>query len=107
MVATTDESKQKVLSIQKYLKDENFNKINFPNNTSNFIDAFWDWDTEDYKSKHILNSELFLQKLETFFEAYQSNDAVMLLHDFDSNHHLFEVTMNFLLLKKVIFNKFF
>jgi hypothetical protein len=46
---------------------------------------------------------LYLKKMKNFYDGYTKDTAVILLHDFDNNHHLFEASMKFLLDQKVEF----
>lgn len=98
--------KNRTLSFPKHkTMDLNNNSPNnstiYSDNLDTYIDSLWDWDTLDYKSKYILNPALYRQQLELFFNAYESNSAVILIHDFENNHHLFEITMDFLLSKNI------
>lgn len=106
--AETDLEKDKVFKIQLFLKEQKFVKINFQNNCKkfafyNYIDSFWHWDTYDYKSKLINNSEEYMKNLIQFQKNSLIEESIMLLHDFDLNHHLFELTMKFLLKKNISF----
>ncbi|MFO1257532.1 MAG: polysaccharide deacetylase family protein [Gammaproteobacteria bacterium] len=94
--------KMKVLELQSFLRKNDFKSLNFQPINS-YLDSYWDWDTEDYKTKHISNKDLYLSKMHSFLNDYEKEKAVMLLHDFDTNHHLFEASMTFLLNKKIQF----
>lgn len=41
--------------------------------------------------------------MKIFFNTYNKKTAIILLHDFDNNHHLFEATMSFLLNQGITF----
>lgn len=90
-------TKDRVSAIQHFLETNKFSRVEFNNIIGNFIDAGWDWDTEDYKTKHIDNVELYLHKMQDFLKNYTKHSATLLLHDFDTNHHLFESSMKFLI----------
>lgn len=96
-----------VQQIQHFLKENNFSQIIFGMHkdsfTDSFIDSLWDWDTQDYKSKHIQNFMLYLERLNAFCDTYTSESAIMLVHDFDGNHQLFELTMQFLMAQNIQF----
>lgn len=94
--------KNKVRDIQVFLKENKFKALNFQTADS-YIDSYWDWDTEDYKTKHINDLGTYIKNMKKFFDGYKSDAAVILLHDFDNNHHLFEASMEFLLKQKVEF----
>jgi peptidoglycan-N-acetylglucosamine deacetylase len=100
--AKSEPEKTKVQELQYFLKKNNFKTLNFQPINS-FLDSYWDWDTEDYKTKHISDQRLYLMEMKKFFEGCKKDTAVILLHDFDNNHHLFEASMNFLLDRKVEF----
>lgn len=101
--AKTDEETNKITALQAYLKENNFTQVQFHAQKDDFIDSFWDWDTQDYSSKYIDNPQLYVKQLKDFYTNYDAPEAVILLHDFDHNHHLFELTMDFLIEKKVEF----
>lgn len=44
--------------------------------------------------------------MKDFFNHYEKDTAVILLHDFDNNHHLFEASMDFLLEQKIEFLRY-
>lgn len=94
--------KNKVRDIQSFLKENKFKALNFQPADS-YIDSYWDWDTEDYKTKHINDLDAYIKNMKKFFDGYKSDAAVVLLHDFDNNHHLFESSMEFLLKQKIEF----
>lgn len=100
--AANEPNTVKVLELQSFLKSNNFKTLNFQP-TNSYIDSHWDWDTEDYKSKHISDKDSYLNKMHRFFNDYQEDSAVILLHDFYNNHDLFKASMTFLLSKKVQF----
>ncbi len=93
----------KVQKLQNFLREKEFSHFVFGRQKGDFIDSYWDWDTQDYKPRLIQNSEEYKKELIEFYEKSSMQDIVMLLHDFDRNHHLFDVTMEFLLSKKVDF----
>jgi len=104
--STAFSHKNQTMSLPKHkTMDLNNNSPNnstiYSDNLDTYIDSLSDWDTLDYKSKYIQNPELYRQKLELFFNAHKSNSAVILMHDFEKNHHLFEITMDFLLSKNI------
>lgn len=72
-----------------------------------FLDSLWDWDTYDYKSKFMHGATSYIELLNTTYETYQKPSAVLLMHDFDTNHHLFDVTMYFLQTKQCNFKRCF
>lgn len=100
--AVTEAEKRKVRELQFFLKEHNFTALRFQLMNS-YIDSHWDWDTEDYKKKYISDEDLYLNRMHQFFNNYKNELAVVLLHDFDTNHHLFEASMKFLLSKKIQF----
>lgn len=100
--AATEIERIKIQKIQDFLQENNFKPLDFQPIHS-YIDSHWDWDTQDYKTKHISNKDLYLSKMHHFFNDYKHESAVILLHDFDNNHHLFEASMTFLLSKKLQF----
>ena len=75
-------------------------------NKNRGVDALWDWDARDYKEELIVDGEKYRCQLEDFWNQYPRETAILLLHDFDRNPHLFEETMTFLLRKKVNFLEF-
>lgn len=85
--------------IQSFLKKEGFTPLKGPS-----IDAGWDWDTRDYKRIMIQDEPAYVQALEEHYLQSSLTEEIILLHDFDSNHHLFQATMNFLQAKKVSFD---
>lgn len=95
--------KSKVREIQNFMQSHNFRQVVFCESNNQFIDSFWDWDTEDYKKKHIENTTLYVDNMRKFFKTYPKDTAVILLHDFNNNHHLFEASMEFLIDNKVKF----
>lgn len=97
-------SKEQFIKIQNFLQKQKFVAINFGNkNLEKFIDVPWTWDPEDYKRKFIQNIRMYKNNLIDVWDTATEEEQILLLHDFDSNHHLFEVTMEFLLGKKVKF----
>ncbi|HQS84054.1 MAG: hypothetical protein B7Y25_06450 [Alphaproteobacteria bacterium 16-39-46] len=96
--------RDKVQKLQNFLKELGFEPLDFnPKTPDKFIDALWDWDTEDYKENLIKNPDEYQKKLEEFWEKSKDKTHVLLHHDFDHTHHLFEITMNFLFEKRVQF----
>lgn len=102
-IAHTSEEKDKVQKIQQLLKNKGFATVNFGQTQTDYIDAYWDWDTQDYKSKFIAHPEEYQEKLIAYYNCPSKSNPIMILHDFDSNHHLFEITMDFLLNLSVSF----
>lgn len=49
------------------------------------------------------DGDAYEQALSKYWEEGTKEDPILLLHDFDRNHHLFERTMAFLLSKKIEF----
>lgn len=103
--AVNEIEKIKVMELQSFLKKNDFKALNFQPINS-YIDSYWDWDTEDYKSKHIQDSSLYINKMNDFFDHYTKDTTVILLHDFDHNHHLFDASMKFFLSRNVQFLDF-
>lgn len=93
--------------IQNFLLTENFQNLNI---TASFnkkhIDTPWTWDTYDYKQKLINDNSLYKAKLLNYWDQSTNDIEIILLHDFNNNHHLFEETMTFLLKKHVKFLSF-
>ncbi len=89
----TIQEQEKCSAIQTFLKNQGF--IN-PIPSNDGIDALWDIDTQDYKSKYIQNPQDYVQNLRTLVDAATPNQNTILLHDFDHNHHLFETTVKLL-----------
>ncbi len=100
--ATSVIERHKVSKLQSFLLENHFQPLNFQSRDA-YVDSYWDWDTEDYKTKYIQDPNLYTKQLEEFFKAYQKDTAVILLHDFDRNHDLFEASMAFLLERRVQF----
>ncbi len=89
----TTQEQEKYSAIQIFLKNQGF--INpIPDNDG--IDALWDLDTQDYKSKYIQNPQDYAQNLKTLVDAATPAQNTILLHDFDHNHHLFEISIDLL-----------
>lgn len=94
--AKTKEEEAKVTGIQKFLIANHFEKV-FPiQNSEKFIDAYWDWDTQDYKKKWILSPKSYRPNLGLEWSKTTHECPVMLIHDFDENNTLFTETMDFL-----------
>ncbi len=105
--ATSDEDKDKVEKIQIFLKGLDFIPLKCsPIKSSKFVDTYWDWDAKDYKARFIQDSEKYLNELKKFWDHAQQETYTLLIHDFDNNHHLFEMTLDFLLRKRVTFLPF-
>lgn len=103
----THEEAQKVEALQNFLKQEGFESIQFDHKKEcSFVDAYWDWDTQDYKQQYYNSPGEYLKKLETDWESFTNNPAILLLHDFDHNHGLFEATLDFLRKKNTNFLPF-
>lgn len=100
----TSKEQEKTSNLQSFLKQEGFIPLTFDHKKNDsFIDAYWDWDTQDYKEKHYKSPELYLKKLQEDWDNHAQETIILLLHDFDYNHSLFEATMTFLLEKNVRF----
>lgn len=97
-----DRGGDKEQAIQDFLISQGFEPITFDGQTS--IDTPWTWDSLDYKNKMMQNPDLYLQNLENYFQQSEREDEIILLHDFDHNHQLFDITMEFLLNKNVEFS---
>lgn len=98
---------EKVYAIQMFLKEQGFIPLSFNHlPPDDFIDVPWDWDSIDYKEKNILNEDQYIRNLENFWNQYSDDTAILMIHDFDRNTHLFDKTMSFLLSKKVQFLEF-
>ncbi len=102
---------EKSFALQSFLKNQGFERISFEKTTlvlDPHIDAFWTWDGFDYKSKFIANKDDYADQFEAAILNSTDSRQVLLLHDFETNHHLFEISMqllekykiNFLPLKK-------
>ncbi len=102
----TEEEKKKVEAIQNFLAAQGFSKIHFQDFTDDAIDAFWTWDSQDYKKSLIEDADAYMKKFQDHFYESHREIEILLLHDFDSNHHLFEQAMEFLQTKKVEFLEF-
>ena len=83
-----------------------FVPLQFNNESSDFIDACWDWDTEDYREILKKNPGEYLLKLIQHWDNATKTTEVILMHDFEDNPHLFEITMKFLIAKNVNFLSF-
>ncbi len=103
VASKTVTEEEKVQAIQNFLKQHHFSPVFFNKKQPSFIDSFWDLDTEDYKSKYINDKTLFENRLKELLSNYNHPSMILLVHDFDNNHHLFETTMNLLLKKNVKF----
>lgn len=92
-----DLEREKVQAIQKFLKEQSFERVVFSSTEDTSVDSFWDWDTQDFKSSYIKDTQLYLENMQNFAKNYTQESAVILLHDLEGGHHLFEAAMNFLL----------
>lgn len=99
---STPDQKEKVDALQVFLHDQGFTPTPLQHKHP-FIDAQWDWDTYDYKRKHIDHPKQYLKLLDHQYQQQVSLQTVLLLHDFDHNHHLFEDTMTYLLNQNITF----
>lgn len=99
----TAEEKEKVEKIQQFLREQGFVAVDFGRPPNGFIDASWDWDTQDYKSKMMDNSELYIDQFSQQCDTSIQDPAILLLHDFDNNHHLFQLSMEFLMRHNISF----
>lgn len=63
----------------------------------------WDWDLQDYKSHWKNNPEKYREALESSWDHHSNDNPIILMHDFNDSHHLFEITLNFLKDKKCNF----
>jgi peptidoglycan-N-acetylglucosamine deacetylase len=89
-----------------FLQKQNFQVVHFPKITSwnqRSLGASWTWDTQDYKKQMIDDPMLYQKKLETDWSTSPRTTEIILLHDFEHNHHLFTLTLDFLLKNKVNF----
>ncbi|HJZ23879.1 MAG TPA: polysaccharide deacetylase family protein [Candidatus Babeliales bacterium] len=93
----------KVDKIQHFLKEQGFCPVLFGDMKSDFIDASWDWDPQDYKRELIADVLQYEKNLKEFQQGSEKEECVLLLHDFDFNHHLFKITMDFLLRMNIQF----
>lgn len=95
--AATSQEHQKVDALQLWLKNNGFVAVNnHKKSHSEFLDSPWDWDTFDYKSRLITDPHAYEALLQSTYETYRQPSAILLVHDFDHNHHLFNITMQFL-----------
>ena len=93
-------------ALNDFLTADHFEKVHFGELTSTqSLSAPWSWDSEDYKTRLINNPTHYLQELQKHSTGNPSGDEILLLHDFDHTHHLFEITMDFLKAKEVSFLK--
>lgn len=98
--AVLDEEKEKVFQIQSFMKEVGFVPLD---KNHKHIDAYWDWDAQDYKSKWIQHPDEYVQQLESFWQNSKQETHTLLVHDFDHTHHLFERTLQFLMSKNCQF----
>ena len=99
---------QNIPKIQNFLKKQGFVASNCDYLASdNYIDILWDWDPLDYKTKFINNTENYINLLAEYYKNTTQTTQILLLHDFEHNQHLFEVTMEFLLSKNINFLSLF
>ncbi|MBF0312839.1 MAG: polysaccharide deacetylase family protein [Oligoflexia bacterium] len=105
------EEEEKVFQIQIFLKENGFVPLILPfcsqrDEGMSYIDVEWDWDTSDYQAKLIKNPEAYRAHLLKHWDQSLQETETILLHDFTHSHHLFEITMDFLLGQKVQFLPF-
>lgn len=94
-------------ALNAFLSAENFEKVHFGEITSTqSLSAPWTWGSKDYKTHLIQNPSNYLEELQKHFRENPSRDEILLLHDFDHTHHLFEITMDFLKTNEILFLKF-
>lgn len=105
-LSETLEAEEKTVKIQEFLKEQGFVPVDFGQPADGFIDAFWDWDTQDYKTKFIENPNLYASGLIETQQNSPADTAILLLHDFDRNHHLFRLSMEFLTTRNIQFLPF-
>ena len=97
---------EKSFALQSFLINQGFEKISFKKTSlaaDTHIDAFWSWDALDYKSKLIANKDDYAAKFEAAILNNTNSRQVLLLHDFESNYHLFETSMEILERHKIKF----
>lgn len=110
---TTLEDTQKVDKIQKFLHDHDYHRVAFEEVEKNlindqsplspkFVDSYWTLDSQDYKQRFIANKDLYLESFIQLIEGAEGAH-ILLLHDFENNHALFEDAMGFLLTQDVQF----
>lgn len=100
---------EKSFALQSFLINHSFEKISFEKTAlaaDEHIDAFWTWDSLDYKSKLIANNDDYGTQFEATILNNTDSCQVLLLHDFESNHHLFETSMEILERHKIKFLPF-
>lgn len=99
----THEEREKVMALQLFLKNHGFTKIDFEGFDDQSLDSLWSLDSQDYKKNFIANESLYLQNFKATYFASERPSEVLLVHDFDYNHHLFMQTMDFLKKQECIF----
>lgn len=99
--------KERVQQLQTFLKKQKFVPLKFKHKSPDgFVDAQWEWDTKDYKKIVQQNPLEFLALLEEHWQKTSAKVEVLLLHDFEENHALFEITLDFLQRKNISFLEF-
>lgn len=94
----TAEAFHKVMSLQQFLRAHQYVGLNIGMQSSvAYLDVPWTWDSYDYKKRFIQDLPLFEAALQQHWHKEQKEEEILLLHDFDTNHHLFECAMHFLL----------
>jgi hypothetical protein len=91
----------KAQKIQDFLREQGFQKATFPGvlESDAGIDALYTWNTQDFKSEFIANKDRYLDNFKSQFAKFGNAPQILLLHDFENNHHLFEDALNFLIEK--------
>lgn len=99
-----DRGGEQAPQIQEFLKAHHFIPLDFGAHSDfDFYDAPWTWDTQDYKPKLIESPDDYLKNLRIYAETSPLTEEILLLHDFDHTHHLFEITMDFLMKEEITF----
>jgi peptidoglycan/xylan/chitin deacetylase (PgdA/CDA1 family) len=92
-------SQKDIESLQFFLRNQNFICPQFDNlSLGPWIDVGWTWDTLDYKKKFLENIKDYLEKFHFDWVKNKENSQILLVHDFEHNHHLFEPAINYLIL---------
>ena len=95
---------EKQTALQNFLAQEGFERIDFACfTTDTCIDAPWSIDPQDYKRINYENPALYQKKFEELCLNFHQETGVLLLHDFDHNHELFEPAIDFLRSQKWLF----
>lgn len=110
-IPTTPEAQEKCDHIQHILSQFNFETLIFPGVKWDHlywqdpaIDSFWTQDPSDYKKKYYENPKAYLENFKQVYEQSTASHQVLLLHDFDYNHEIFILAMDFLREKKCTFH---